>query len=348
MVGRTSTASADARSESREGVLGRLRSGATVTALLFRKAANSWVEDRAMRLGASLSYYTVFSLAPMLLIAIAIAGFVVGGDTARDAVLDTMGGLIGQDGGKAIEGMIDNAAKNRGSGLTATGIGTVMLLVGASGVFVELQDALNTAWGVVSTSSGIRGFVRDRLASFGMVLGIGFLLLVSLLVTAFLSVTGDWFQRLLPGSAVVWQAVNILVSFAITAGLFAMIYKFVPDVEITWRDVAVGAVVTALLFSVGKVAIGFYLGRSTTASVFGAAGSLAVLLVWVYYSALILLFGAEFTQAWANTCGSHLDAEADARLKRGARPTGKRLQEKNGGSRHVPLSRQPRPRMEGG
>jgi membrane protein len=293
---------------------------------LFKEAAAEWSEDKAPRLGAAISYYTVFSLAPLLLISIAVAGFVVGGDTARTGVIDAMGGLIGEDGGKAIESMIDNAAKNTGRGIFATIIGVVMLLFGASGVFVELQDSLNTVWGVVAKpDQGIRGFVRHRVMSFAMVLGIGFLLLVSLVITALLGAMGEWMSASLPGGAAVWQLVNVIVSLGVVAFLFAMIFKLVPDVRLTWRDVAVGAVVTAVLFSVGKLLIGLYLGKSSTASVFGAAGSLAILFIWIYYSAQIMLYGAEFTQVWANKYGSHLLAGPNALLKEGAVPVAKQL-----------------------
>jgi membrane protein len=303
----------------------RLRSYKDVFGL-FKEAGAAWVEDRAPRLGAAMSYYTVFSLAPLLLITIAVAGFVVGGDTARTGVIDSMGGLIGQDGGKAIESMIDNAAKHREGGIFATLLGVAMLLIGASGVFIELQDSLNTVWGVEARAGrGIKGFVRDRLMSFAMVLGIGFLLLASLVVTALLGAMGEWMSTALPGGAAVWQAVNVVVSLAVVTLLFAMIFKFVPDVKLTWRDVAVGAFVTAVLFSIGKLLIGLYLGKSSTASVFGAAGSLAILFIWIYYSAQIVLFGAEFTQVWANNYGSHLLAGPNALLKSGAVPVAKEI-----------------------
>jgi membrane protein len=311
---------------------------------LFKKAATAWVEDRAPRLGAAMSYYTVFSLAPLLLISIAVAGFVVGGDTARTSVIESTGGLIGEDGGKAIEGMIDNAARNRGGGLFASAVGLVMLLLGASGVFVELQDSLNTVWGVeAKTGGGIKGFLRDRFFSFAMVIGIGFLLLVSLVITALLGAMGEWMSTALPGGAAVWQIVNMAVSLAIVALLFAMIFKLVPDVQLTWRDVAVGAVVTSILFSIGKLLIGLYLGKSSTASVFGAAGSLAVLFIWVYYSAQIVLYGAEFTQVWANTYGSHLLAGPNALLKEGAVPVAKNIAAAAGARPAEPGSQRPGP-----
>ncbi len=304
---------------------------------LFQDSAVAWSDDRAPRLGAAISYYTVFSLAPLLLISIAVAGFVVGGDTARAGVIDAMGGLIGTDGGKAIEGMIDNAAKHKEGGIVASILGVAMLLVGASGVFIELQDSLNTVWGVEAKAGrGFKGFVQDRVLSFAMVLGIGFLLLVSLVVTAFLGAMGEWMSSTLPGGAAVWQAVNVVVSLGVVSLLFAMIFKFVPDVKLTWRDVAVGAVVTAILFSIGKLAIGLYLGKSSTASVFGAAGSLAVLFIWVYYSAQIVLFGAEFTQVWANTYGSHLLAGPNSLLKSGAVPVAKEIGAAAGAEEAVP------------
>ena len=304
---------------------------------LFRNAGDAWMADKAPRLGAAISYYTVFSLAPLLLISITVSGFVVGGDAARQGIIDAMGGLVGQDGGKAIEAMIDSAASNKSGGVVASAIGLVMLLFGASGVFIELQDALNTVWDVeAKPSDGVVGFIRVRLLSFAMVLGIGFLLLVSMVLTAVLAAVGNWMSQSLPGGVAIWQVINMAVSLVVTTGLFAMIFKFVPDVKIAWRDVAVGAAVTAVLFTLGKFLIGVYLGTSGTANVFGAAGSLVIVFIWVYYSAQIVLFGAEFTQAWANTYGSHKEAGAGDVLARGALPIGNKIGAVASGSTSLP------------
>jgi membrane protein len=293
-----------------------LRSVPTATKDLFRKTYEEWSRDKASRLGAAISYYTVFSLAPLLVITIAVASFVVGGDTARQSIIETTGGLVGPDGAKAIEGMIDNAAKNQSTGVFATIIGIVMLLLGASGVFVELQGALNTVWGVEEKrDEGFMAFLKHRMLSFAMVLSIGFLLLVSLVLSAVLTAVGDWVSASLPGGSVMWHIVNGVVSLLMSAALFALIFKFLPDIKIAWKDVAVGAIVTALLFTLGKALIGLYLGKSSTASVFGAAGSLAIVFIWVYYSAQIVLFGAEFTQVWADEYGSHVETGTPKRVK---------------------------------
>jgi membrane protein len=308
-----------------------LRSATTAGKNLFQQSYQEWTNDKAARLGAAISYYTVFSLAPLLVITIAVASFVVGGDTARHSIIQTMGGLVGQDGGKAIEGMIDNASKNQSSGIIATVIGVAMLLAGASGVFVELQGALNTVWGVEEKpNEGMLAFLRNRMMSFAMVLSIGFLLLVSLVLSAVLTAVGDWVSHTLPGGAFAWHVVNGVVSLLMSAGMFAMIFKFLPDVRVAWRDVAVGALVTALLFTLGKALIGLYLGKSSTASVFGAAGSLAVVFVWVYYSAQILLFGAEFTQVWANDYGSHIETGTPKKVAQAAAPERRRVHRQTG------------------
>jgi membrane protein len=286
----------------------KLASALTTGKDLLKKSYEEWSNDNAARLGAAISYYTVFSLAPLLVITIAVASFVVGGTAARDSIVQTTGGLVGQNGGKAIEGMIDSATMHQNTGIVATLIGVAMLILGASGVFIELQGALNTVWGVTEQpKQGMASFVRNRLMSFAMVLAVGFLLLVSLVMSAVLTAVGGWVSHALPGGALVWHIVNGVVSVLMSAGLFAMLFKILPDVEIAWRDVAVGAVATALLFTIGKALIGLYLGRSSTVNVFGAAGSLAVIFVWVYYSAQIVLFGAEFTQVWANEYGSHIE-----------------------------------------
>ena len=311
-----------------------VRSVAAASKHLLKESYAEWSNDKASRLGAAISYYTVFSLAPLLVITIAVASFVVGGDTARTSIIDTMGGLVGQDGGKAIEGMIDNAAKNQASGVFATIIGMVMLMLGASGVFIELQGALNTVWGVEEKQGeGILAFIRHRLMSFAMVLSIGFLLLVSLIMSAMLTAIGDWVSQALPGGSVMWQIVNVVVSLLMSAGMFALIFKYLPDVKVAWRDVAVGALATAVLFTIGKALIGLYLGKSSTVNVFGAAGSLAIVFIWVYYSAQIVLFGAEFTQVWANEYGSKIDtgnpvkaAKQEARSRKDSdRPSRKRV-----------------------
>jgi membrane protein len=270
---------------------------------LLKGAAVEWDKDKCPRLGAALSYYTLFSLAPVLVIAIAIAGMIFGDEAARGQIVGQIQGLVGSEGAKAIQAMLENADKP-GDSILATVAGFVMLMIGATGAFVELQDSLNTVWEVMpKPGRGIMGLIKDRLLSFGVVLGVGFLLLVSLVLSAGLTAVSSYLGDALPGSTALWQIVNLILSFAVVAVLFAMMFKILPDVELDWEDVWVGAVVTSFLFTVGKYLIGLYLGNSSIASSYGAAGSVVVLLVWVYYTSQILLFGAEFTQVYAERFG---------------------------------------------
>lgn len=260
--------------------------------------------------GAALAYYTVFSLAPLLLITIAVAGLIFGTQSAEGRIVDQIRGLVGEKGGEAIQDMIANAHTS-GSGILATVAGVAMLLFGAMGLFGQLQDTLDTIWEVEPKSGrGILGFLKDRLLSFTMVMGTAFLLLMSLVISAGLAALGgalgDWHTSL------IGQAINVIVSLAVIAALFAMIFRFLPDAKIAWRDVWLGAVLTAVLFTIGKVGIGLYLGHSSGASSYGAAGSLAVLFIWMYYSAQIFLFGAELTKAYANRFGSRIVPDENA------------------------------------
>jgi membrane protein len=272
---------------------------------LFKAAAKAWSDDYAPSMGAALSYYTLFSLAPALIIVIAVAGMLFGQDAARAEIIAQLQGLVGDTGAEAIEGLLD-AADEPGQGLLATLLGIGTLLLGATAVFAELQSALDRVWEVPEKKkpSGIWGFVRTRLLSFGLVLGLGFILIVSLLASAALSALGRWYGGWFEGWDLVLQALNFAVSFGMFTLLFAMIYKLMPSVTIPWRDVWTGAVVTAVLFTVGKSLIGLYLGHSDFASGYGAAGSLLVLLAWVYYSAQIFLLGAEYTWVYAHQHGS--------------------------------------------
>ncbi len=263
---------------------------------------NEWIDDDVPTHAASLAYYTIFSIAPTLIIAVAVAGSIFGAEAARGEIQQQIQGLVGESGAKVIEDMMASAAKP-GSGVIASILGVLILIFGATGVFAALQTALNHIWGVAPTkTNGVISFLRTRLLSFGMVLGVGFLLLTSLVVSAGLSALGNWLNS---GEFVrVWQTANLAVSFGVVTVLFAMIYKILPDVRIAWRDVWLGAAVTAVLFTIGKFLIGLYIGKSSVASSYGAAGSFAVLLVWVYYSAMVLFIGAEFTQVYATTFGS--------------------------------------------
>jgi membrane protein len=264
-----------------------------------------WMGDEPFLLASSLSYYTLFSLAPLLVIAIAIAGFVFGREAAQNQIVETIGGLIGPESAQAIQRMIENASAKPKTGIISTVLGVVTLLIGAGGVVGQLQTSLNKVWGVEPKSDqGIRVFIRQRFISFAMVLAVGFLLLVSLIVTALLTAFSQFLGSLIGGAEFVGHLLDVVVSFGFVTLLFAMIYKFVPDVQIRWKDVWIGAALTSILFTIGKFAIGLYLGSSGVASAYGAAGSLITVLLWVYYSSLIFLLGAEFTQAYASTYGS--------------------------------------------
>lgn len=271
---------------------------------LFKQAWTDFGEDKAQRLAAGLAYYTIFSIAPLLLIAIAIAGLVFGRAEAQAQVAAQLQGLFGDAGAKAIKDMLENAAKPE-SGVVAIVIGTVTLLFGAAGVFAQLKSALNTIWEVEEKKvRGIAGFIKERLLSFAMVLVVGFLLLVTLVIDAGLNAVGSYAQEKLPGGEAPWQIAQLIVSFAVVAVLFALIFRYLPDVRIEWRDVRFGAAFTAALFVIGKFALGMWLGRKSVGSAYGAAGSLVVLLLWIYWSASILFFGAEFTQVYASSHGS--------------------------------------------
>jgi len=272
---------------------------------LFKQAFDAWTEDYAPSMGAALSYYTLFSIAPLLLIVIGLAGLVFGGDAARGEIFGQLRGLMGDQGAAAVERLLQAADKPEG-GTIATITGTALLLLGAMTVFGELQNALDRIWRAPARkkASGWWNLLRSRLLSFGMILGIAFLLMVSLVMSALLSALGKLWGPAVQGWESLAHLVDVAVSFGIVTVLFALIYKFIPRVRIRWRDVWVGAAVTAALFAVGKLLIGLYLGKSSVASAFGAAGSLVVMMVWVYYSAQIFLLGAEFTWVYAHTYGS--------------------------------------------
>ena len=279
---------------------------------LFKSSATEWSNDKAARLGAALSYYTIFSLAPLLLLVVAVAGLALGREAAQGKIVEQLSGLIGHEAGATIESIVSKS-NQKGGGILATAIGVVTLIVGATGVLIELQDALNTVWKVVpKPGRGIKGIIRDRLLSFGIVLGFGFLLLVSLVLSAAVAMLDSWIGGLIPG----WVIAGYVLSYGLSVGLVALvlaaIFKILPDVKISWRDVWVGALVTSVLFHVGKFGISTYIGKASVGSTFGAAGSLAVLLVWIYYSSQIVLWGAELTRAYSNRYGSHVVPNANA------------------------------------
>jgi membrane protein len=270
---------------------------------LLRESVNSWSADYCPSMGAAISYYTLFSIAPLLLIVIAVAGFVFGDEAARGEIFGQLRGLLGSDGAKAVEDLLQ-AANRPGAGIVSAITGIAVLLLGATTVFNELQNALDRIWRAPARekASGIWNLLRTRLLSFGMVLGIAFLLMVSLVVSAALAALGKWWTP--AGWEAVMHVLDILISFGLVTVMFALIYRIIPRAHVAWHDVWIGAAVTSLLFAIGKFAIGLYLGKSSVASSFGAAGSFVILMVWVYYSAQIFLFGAEFTWVYAHERGS--------------------------------------------
>jgi membrane protein len=280
---------------------------------LVKQAFKGWSDDRAASMGAALSYYTVFSIAPLLLIVISVAGLVFGEEAARGAIVAQLQGLLGEQSAQTIESVVE-ATNKPAKGALGTIVGLLLLLVGATTVFAELQDALDRIWHAPDRKqvSGLWAWLQSRILSFGMILGIGFLLLVSLVVSAVLAAFGDWWGGFMGGWDTLAQVLNFAFSFALVTVMFAVIYKFMPHVKIEWHDVWIGAAVTALLFTIGKHLIGLYIGKSGVTSTFGAAGSLVVLLLWVYYSAQIFLLGAEFTWAYAHSHGSMREAAPQA------------------------------------
>lgn len=282
--------------------------GPKATLRLLKETFKEWNEDKASRLAAALAYYTVFSLAPLLILVIAVAGAFLGEEAARGELVGQIQGLVGPDGAEIIETAIDGADQpGQNTGTIASIISIGVLIFGATGVFTQLQEALNTIWEVApKPGQNVRTFVLSRFLSLGMVLGIAFLLLVSLVISTVLAIFSNYMNGILPAFQVLWSVVNFLISFGVVTFLFAMMFKFLPDAKIAWSDVTIGAAITALLFTIGKSLIGLYLGNSSFSSTYGAAGSLVVVLAWVYYSAQILFFGAEFTQVYARRYGSQI------------------------------------------
>lgn len=283
---------------------------------LTKTTFNHWNEDNASRLAAALAFYTTFSLAPVLVIAIAIVGLVFGQQAAQGRIIEQFQGVVGKEAASAIELMIKNTQES-GSGTVATITSLLLLLFGASGLFNQLQDALNTIWRVKSKRNrGVIAIIKDRVLSLGMVMVTSFLLLLSLVASTALTAIDNMFGYLLGDFIFLWQILNFLISFGVVTLLFAMIYKVLPDAEIAWNDVWIGAVITSLLFAIGKSLIGIYLGNAGVGSTYGAAGSFVVILMWIYYSAQILLFGAEFTQVYANRYGSQIVSRGEQRSSR--------------------------------
>lgn len=272
---------------------------------ICKKTAMAWVDDYAPSMGAAISYYTAFSIAPLLVIVIAVAGYVFGEGAVRGALQGQISGLVGVDGAKAIQGLIISASEPT-DGAVASAISIVVLLIGATTVFAEIQSALDRIWHVPEKAkpSGLWGLLRSRFLSFGLILGLAFLLIASLATGAAVAAAGTYFSVLLPGWEIMLQGINITLALVVDAVLFAMIFKLMPSTPIAWSDVWVGAGVTAALFELGKVLIGLYVGTAGISSTYAAAGSIAVILIWVYYAAQIFLLGAEFTKVYATEYGS--------------------------------------------
>ena len=275
---------------------------------LLKQTFSEWLDDKVPQLGAALAYYTVFSLAPLILLLLAIVGFLFRNDPAGawQKVTEQMSYFLDKSAIDVVQGIAQKASQPN-KGVVATSIGILLALFGASGVFGQLQDALNTIWGVKTKPGvGIMGFIRSRFLSFAMVAGVCFLLLVSLVFESLLKGFSHYIQAMFPGGIVIALVVYSIFDLVVVVLLFALIFKFLPDVKIQWRDVWMGALMTAIFFAIGKWALGLYLGSGAAASAYGAASSLITLLLWIYYSSQILLFGAEFTQVYAARAGRTL------------------------------------------
>ncbi|MDB6123230.1 MAG: Ribonuclease [Pedosphaera sp.] len=275
---------------------------------LLKQTVTNFIDDNAQRLGAALSYYTVLALPPLFVILFFIAGLVIQDSKKMQSdVFEQVNGLVGKQGGEAIQSIMATPQQQQ-KGFMASAIAVGALLITTTGLFLELQNALNTIWGVQEKpGQGIIGFIKNRLLSFGMIVIIGFLLLVSMVVSTALAALNKYFAGMVPDLHILWQILNVVVSFSVITVLFAMLYKVLPDVKIAWKDVWIGAAITSLLFTLGKFGLGMYLGKSAVASTYGAAGSLVVILLWVYYSSQILFFGAEFTQVYACRFGHKME-----------------------------------------
>ena len=286
-------------------------------AIIARDSIVAWIDHNASSLGAALSFYTLFSLAPILVIAMAVAGYVFGPSVAETRVLEEMRGLLGDAGAKAVQGLLLSAHQSGQRGFAAA-VSVVTLLVGATSVFGELQNTLDYIWKTSQKDSQAWWrILRSRVLSIGLVLGVGFLLMVSLIISAALAALGAWLGAFMVQWSVILPALDLVLSLGLTTVLFAMIYKYVPREDIGWGDVWIGGLVTACLFSVGKLLIGLYLGRSSLSSAYGAAGSVMVLLLWIYYSSQIFLLGAEFTHVYTYALGSRSRRRSRSAARRG-------------------------------
>lgn len=275
---------------------------------LAQRSLNGWIDDGASSMGAAIAFYTLLSMAPLLLIVLTIAGFFFGDEAARGALEQQLAQLVGPDGAQAIQGILGNAG-DRASGLVSLLVGLLTLFIGATTVFAELQTDIDRIWKVQAPrGAGLLRYLRQRLMSFGVILGVGFLLMVSLVISAIIAALGNLWEQWLVGTEILLQLLNFALGFAMITALFALIYKLLPSLRIAWSDVWVGAAVTSLLFGIGKFLIGLYIGKAAIASSFGAAGTLVVVIVWVYFSSQIFLLGAEFTYEYARSHGSLVPA----------------------------------------
>jgi len=306
------TAMASAISEQKQGSSPQRGTRVRAVWSVIKETASDWKEDNASGLAAALAYYTLLSIAPLVVLAVAIAGLAFGEEAARGQISQQISTVVGAQAGESIESIASNAQAPT-AGVLSSIIGVIVLLFGASGVFGELQTSLNTIWEVEpKPGRGILGAIKDRFFSFTMVVGVAFLLLVSLLLSAAIAGLGHFLENALPGGEALWTLLNLAISLGIITVLFALVFKVVPDAEIRWHDVWVGAFVTAVLFTIGKLLIGLYLGKSTLTSSYGAAGSLVALVVWVYYTSQIVFLGAEFTQVYARRFGSRIEPSKNA------------------------------------
>ena len=283
---------------------------------LLKETFNEWQHDKVPILAAALSYYMIFSIAPILILVIAVVGFIVGEQIAQDEVFAQLESFFGSENAASIRTVLQNQF-SPSSNITATIIAVVTILFGATTVFAQLKQALNLIWGVEpKPGRGVKSFVQTRILSILMVLGIGFILLLSLIISSVLSGATTWLEKLLFIPSLVWSLVDLVISLSLTTLLFGQIYRVLPDVRIAWKDVAVGAGITAVLFTIGKSLISLYLGNSSIGSAYGAAGSFVIVLVWIFYSTQIFLFGAEFTQVWSRRYGSQIRPNKNATLTR--------------------------------
>lgn len=283
---------------------------------VVKRAAEAFSQDNVLTLGAALAYYTIFSIAPLLIITIAICGWIFGSRAGTNQIFDTVSQFVGPNGAEALQAMVKSATEQPGTGAFSSIVGVTVLLLGASGVFGQLQDSLNQIWHVQPVPGrSLLTILRQRLLSFSIVMVIAFLLLVSLLVSATLAALGKYFQSILPASSILWNILNFVASFAVITFLFAAIFKILPDVHMSWNYVWRGALLTAFLFTVGKALIGLYLGRSGITSSFGAAGSLIGVIAWAYYSSAIVLFGVEVTRAYVEQIGHQVQPKPHCRFQ---------------------------------